>query len=54
VRFETQQGMIRTGASFVRIVAYFGRFYQLAVDGKNCGVEIEQKARARFGQIEYF
>jgi hypothetical protein len=51
--FETEQRMIRTSPSFVRVVADFGSFDQLAIKGENGRIEIEKKAGARFGEIEH-
>ena len=37
----------------MRVVADFGSFDQLAIKGENGRIEIEKKAGARFGKIEY-
>jgi hypothetical protein len=47
--FDTEQRMIRTGPSFVRIVADLGPLDELAVKSENGGIQIEQKAGTRFG-----
>jgi hypothetical protein len=41
--------MVRPSPSFVRIVADFGSFDELAIKGKNGRIEIEQKAGTRLG-----
>lgn len=51
--FETKQRMIRTGPSFVRIVADLGSLDELAVKRENGGIQIEQKAGTGLGQIEH-
>jgi len=47
--FETKQRMIRTGPSFVRIVADLGSFDELAVKSEDGGIQIEQKAGTGLG-----
>jgi hypothetical protein len=45
--------MIRPSPSFVRVVADFGSFDELAVKGKNGRIEIEQKTGPRLGKIKH-
>ena len=47
--FETEQRMVRTSPSFVRIVADFGSLDELAIKGENGRIQIEQKAGAGLG-----
>jgi hypothetical protein len=45
--------MVRTGPSFVRIVADFGSLDELAIKGENGRIEVEQKAGTGLGEKEH-
>jgi hypothetical protein len=53
MRFETEQRMVRTSPSFVRIGVDFGSLDQLAIEDENGRIEIEYKAGPRLGEIEH-
>src|SRR5512139_1978950 len=51
VGFEAKQGMIGSSAMFLGIVAYTGPL-DLAVDGQDDGIQIENQRESRFGEAK--
>ena len=49
--FEAKQGMIRSSAMFLGIVADTGPL-DLAVDGQDDGIQIENQRESRFGETK--